>query len=303
MEKTVMAEKLKDVWDFVYKDGESKEQPVIILGPSGSEKTKLRMYAYGGLIGRIPTGTGKCRLLSEAYKKYLSDSQDVEKLEEMFQKENENDLLFSEAYLKLAVKAAENRFTKGNKTKDKNPRERSIQTRIVKKYMSEGTGCCVIDMEFHVTKQKKMEKHSRADIVVFDEEKGFGLIELKYNNESCDNLDEHCNDYNKICSDRKISEKNEAELIRRAEYLADYGLIDSRYYEKMMEIKNSGSAIGFWYGFLFVGGGKNRSADLVERMGKAADEEACRFLYVEDIDDAIDLRYGKMESYAEFINE
>lgn len=38
MGKTVMAEKLKDVWDFVYKDGESKEQPVIILGPPAAKK-------------------------------------------------------------------------------------------------------------------------------------------------------------------------------------------------------------------------------------------------------------------------
>lgn len=296
MEKKVLIEKIKDARNFVFKDGENEEQPVIILGPSGSEKTKLRMYAYGGLIGTIPTGTENYGLLNQEYKKYLSNPQDVEKLEKMFQEEDKNGLLFSETYLELAVKAAKAKFTK----EGKNQKERNIQTQIVKKYMTEGTGWRVIDMEFRVPKQEEMEKHSQVDIVVFDEEKGFGLIELKYNNESCDNLDEHCNDYHKICSDKKISEKNEAELIRRAEYLAKFGLIDPRYYEKMKEIKNSGSPIGFWYGFLFVGGGKNRSTDLVKRMDKAADEEACRFLYVEDID-AIDLRYGKMESYAEFI--
>lgn len=301
-----MIEKLKHVWDFVYKDGENEEWPVVIVGPSGTkgEEEMLRMYAYGGRIGTIPMGTGKYGLLDRKYKNHLSNPQDAEKLEKMFQEEDKKGLIFSEAYLELAVKATKAKFTKAkSKPGGKSLKERNIQTQIVKQYMAEGTGWRVIDMEFRVPKQEEMEKHSQVDIVVFDEEKGFGLIELKYNNENCDNLDEHCNDYNKICSDRKISEKNEAELIRRAEYLANYKLIDSRYYEKMMEIKNSGSAIGFWYGFLFVGGGKNRSADLVKRMGKAADEEACRFLYVENIDDAIDLRYGKMESYAEFINE
>lgn len=293
-----MIEKLRDVRNFVFKDGESEEQPVVILGPSGSEKTKLRMYAYGGLIGTIPTGTENCGLLNPEYKKYLSNPQDAEKLEKMFQEEDKNGLLFSKTYLELAVKAAKAKFTK----EGKNQKERNIQTQIVKKYMAEGAGWRIIDMEFRVPKQEGMEKHSQADIVVFDEEKGFGLIELKYNNESCDNLDAHCNDYHKVCFDEKISEKNEVELIRRAGYLAGYGLMDSRYYDRMKEIKDSGSAIGFWYGFLFVGGGKSRSADLVKRMGKAADEEACRFLYAEDID-AIDLRYGKMKSCEEFIND
>lgn len=302
MEKAILIEKIKGAHDFVFKNGAEEEQPVIIFGPSGSEKTKLRLYACGGLIGRIPTKTGKYRLLSTAYKKYLPDSQDEEKWDELFQSEDQNSLLFSEAYLELAVKAAKARFSKEDKTKSKNSKERNIQTRIVKEYMKKETGWCVVDMEFRVPKQEKMEKPSQTDIVVFDEEKGFGLIELKYNNKSCANLDIHCNDYDQICSDRKIREKIEAELIRRAKYLADYKLINSRYYYKMEEIKNSGSAIGFWYGFLFVGGGKNGSIDLVKKMGNAADQPECRFLYVEDID-AIDLKYEKMESYEEFINE
>lgn len=59
--------------DFLLKyefyDGERMDCPIVIVGPSGSSPTTmLRVYAYGGMIGRVATRTGHSHL-AEAEKK------------------------------------------------------------------------------------------------------------------------------------------------------------------------------------------------------------------------------------------
>ena len=46
------------------------ENPYVVVGPAGGD-SRLRIYCYGGLVGKIGDGESSSELMSETYAKYL----------------------------------------------------------------------------------------------------------------------------------------------------------------------------------------------------------------------------------------
>ena len=70
---------IKNLQRFEFYDGERLECPIAVVGPDGSSPTMLRVYAYGGNIGRIATIHSKkstyTRLTKEKeYANYLGEN-------------------------------------------------------------------------------------------------------------------------------------------------------------------------------------------------------------------------------------
>ena len=331
---TVINELLK----YEFNDGERTECPIVVLGPDGSTTTMFRIYAYGGLIGRIATGYGKTHLaenknysryLSE---KYLSNDDEIDKrylrcMNDKYVRLENDRIEYSESmvcsklrtrleeildepydwyldypeYLDLILKAVEKKFMNTGKKLG----ERRIETAIVKRHMKKDAKAdwCVIDMEYTVSKKlNPAGKKFNPDIVVFDNIRGFGFIELKYDNKSADNLPEHYDDVQNIIRDKEAVQKITKELKRRSSYLRDYGLIDDTLYKSMQNSHN------LWQGFLFVGGKRENTVNLVKNSAKFGKDQNCRFAFYPydekhsaDCIGKIKLDYQSMQTYDEFI--
>ncbi len=290
MEKT----KVKVIVDFLrnYADNESGEKPIVIAPPCLGEPNKLRVYAYGGEIGRIagPHPNAKCSLLSEAYFKYIKDQEEKDKLVRLINANSTERLLMMSDYIKLATKAAKIRY-KG--------KERSVETEILKKFMKRGKrDWCVVDMEFFPSKQLfPSEQHKirngKPDLVVYDYKKNqFGVVELKYNNQSVDNIGKHLKDF-KFISDN--SKKFNNEMIRRVSWLEEFGLI-----ENITDGFNLNNHV--WYGFLFVGEDPEKSKKIAKSLQKKKDYEKAHFRYVQSVDalEKCGLSYDSMETFEQF---
>lgn len=286
-----LQEKVKKLLEYKFNN---KEEPIVIVGPDGTRKTMLRVYAYGGRIGRI--GKTTTHLASPAYAKleYLDEAQELREILGDKSKSMEMDC---DDYLKLILKAAEKRFG-----------ERKIQTEIVKQHMKKepNSDWCIVDMEYTVsTKDENGKKEIfKPDLVVFDKKEGFGLIELKYNGKSTDNLEKHYDDFKKIDSNKERDIIKE--LKRRCEYLSVYGLIDSDIYKKISDIykkiekPNTSQKRIFWQGFLFVGEEPEDARREVQKL--EINDERCRFAFYSDVK-KMDLSYNAMKNYKDFIGQ
>ena len=177
--------------NYEFYNGERTESPIVVLGPDGSKKTMFRIYAYGGLIGRIATGRGEtCLAEDKEYPKYLGedwlakgDETDrkylqymnerhvqleysgieytertvCSKLREQLKKmldEKWGGWYFatgSAEYLDLILKAAEKKFMKTGKALG----EQRVRTAIVRQHMKRDAedGWCVIDMAYKVLRK------------------------------------------------------------------------------------------------------------------------------------------------------
>ena len=190
----------------------------------------LRAYAYGGQIGRIATdGRDSSLAKSREYPNYLSeayfsegneiDRKYLEYMEERYAQREDaykgdslceklsyrlRELLHEpwdwglteSEYLDLILKAAQKKFTK----KGGDLGERRIQTAIVKQHMKKDPedGWCVVDMQYTVKEELSQSKIFTPDMVVFDKNRGFGFIELKYADASTGNLGKHYTDTRNI---------------------------------------------------------------------------------------------------------
>lgn len=339
---------ISELRKYEFDDGKAVESPIVVLGPQGGKRiTMLRVYAYGGLIGRISTGKGKMHLAEDkGYLKYLSkeyltqddDKKYLEDMNEKYIRQEVSEAGYSSAdynticgklqkrleeildepcdfylkpssysaeYIDLILKAAKKKFTNENGTI---PGERQIETAIVKRHMKKDTdeGWCVVDMEYTVPKELSVSgKEFTPDIIVFDTHEGFGLIELKYDNKSTDNMNKHYNDVQnliKLIKDEEAVQKIIKELERRSSYLRNYDLIDDTLYQSM---KNSHK---LWQGFLFVGGEREDTVKLVKsKEALFGKEQNCRFAFYpydeqqsDDCIDKIELKYSSMKTYKEF---
>ena len=77
MDEQKKKELITDLLGFTVKIDETEEKPIIIMGPDGSKnKNKLRIYAYGGQIGAIPTldahPSSEFGLADKGYAKFAS---------------------------------------------------------------------------------------------------------------------------------------------------------------------------------------------------------------------------------------
>lgn len=331
---TVINELLK----YEFDGGGGTECPIAVLGPDGSKATMFRIYAYGGLIGRIATGRGKTHLAeNKNYSKYLreeylsndnkSDKRYLRRMNEKYVGLENRGIEYSESlicselqtqlgemldetqscclnnsvYLDLILKAVEKKFM----NTDKKLRERRIETAIVKQHMKKDAkaGWCVIDMEYTVSqKLNPAGKKFNPDIVVFDKNRGFGFIELKYDNKSVDNLPKHYNDVQNIIKNKEAVKNITEELKRRSSYLKDYGLINDTLYQSMQNSNN------LWQGFLFIGGKRESIVNLVQNQIKISKNPNCRFAfypydekYGAGCIDKIKLDYQSMQTYDSFI--
>ncbi len=330
MEEKDVKQEVQELLNYTFTDEGTEEQPIVVVGPQGSTPTTmLRVYAYGGRIGRVATRDSDYnQLAAKAYAEHLKKA-DMNYLQEMFRKypkleerpgENpgeklsgelekmlklgtgneKHELLCNPEYLDLILKAAKIRFLK----KEGEKQERRIQTKIVKTYMSEkqNDGWCIVDMEFAMVEEKeedkKKSKQFKPDIVVFDQEKGFGLVELKYENKSAKNLEKHYIDsWQALASGQKDAWAGELE--KRCGFLVQYGLMNPELYEKCKGVK------AMWYGFLFVGGKKAEAVQLTKNLAQehpeARQDENCRFWHFPEDDlEHMDLRFDSAYTYEEF---
>lgn len=212
---------------------------------------------------------------------------------------------FSAEYIDLILKAAKKKFENNNKDKGKTLGERQIETAIVKRHMKKGpeAGWCVVDMEYTVPKELSPSgKGFTPDIVVFDAHEGFGLIELKYDSRSMDNMGKHYDDVQNLIKDEEAVQKITKELKRRSSYLRNYGLINDTLYKSMQKPHK------LWQGFLFVGGERKDTVKPVKNYKKFSQDQNCRFAfypydkkYNDDCIDKIQLDYQSMQTYKDFI--
>ncbi|WP_289301003.1 hypothetical protein [Sporofaciens musculi] len=291
-----------------YQVCDAAQCPIVVVGPDGTKKSMLRIYAYGGCIGRIATRKNDCNRLSNdrGYAKYLrnlSEDRDgvylkhmeytyaeefektkgdnfCEKLSNKLQEIQDGQdgrLLFdiSPLYVELIVKAAEKRFTKESGDLG----EMAIRTAIARQHMKKDASSlwCIIDMEYAVTISiSPLKRQFKPDIVVYDKDNGFGLIELKYANDSKENCVKHYEDFQAVIQDAAACGQIVKELKRRSWYLWEYGLISDTHYKHMMNSENP----RLWQGFLFVGGGRNEVMNTIENIkNKFIISENCRFAY------------------------
>lgn len=232
--------------------------PIVIVGPDGTKRTKLRVYAYGGRIGRIGTNIGENEPAGTAYVKYLIDENEKKVLENGLDYLGDKGKI--DTYLNVILKAAEKRFTKAKGIR----KERCVESEIVKNHMKVEEEWCIVDMEFHMTFSDK--ERQTVDLVVLDGKEGFGLIELKYNNENCDNLGDHYKAYSKVNSEPECKKDIVNEIKRRMEVCKKYGLIEGKCVEDALDGNLDGKDV--WYGFLFVGGGKEEAIEIVNKKNK-----------------------------------
>ena len=141
----------------------------------------------------------------------------------------------------------------------------------------------------------KTTRSPRFDLVVYSsEDKSIGIVELKVDNENCQNLLGH---YEHMCH---IASKKEFvnEMIRRTEILKKYKVIDTDI--------SIASDKKVWFGYLFVGGDENDSRNKIKKeLGSIKDISSdCKFLYVKDVASLkkTGLIYKKMQSFDEFTN-
>ena len=109
-------------------------------------------------------------------------------------------------------------------------------------------------------KTNENSTRGRVDLVVYDKEyKSFGIIELKSNNKSCDNLEKHFSDYYIIANSVK-SQDIKLEFCRKMKYLMHYEFI-----EKISDIDlEEAIKQPIWKAFLFIDGNSSQSKKLFD---------------------------------------
>ena len=285
-------------------------KPIVIVGPDFTDKNKLRVYVNGGLLGKVYIGNRanvRSELIDEEYDNSFLKTGKLNKLIEYAKKNSlENEVIVSPEYLEMAIKAIENKFAKKSrniKTTEDNEKERHVEARIVKKYMNTTKNWAIVDMEVQFPKSyfENVEfsagttKAPRFDLVVINE-KGLGIIELKVNNENCDNMLSH---YEHMTYVHDNPENFSKEFERRIEILGKYELISQKTFQQYKNLLKQGE-LPLWCGFLFIGGGKEGAQQIAKKLDGKEKVKDIKFMYYDDYDLA-ELNINEMVSYEEFI--
>lgn len=200
-------------------------------------------------------------MLNTDYDEYLLQKGKLKEIIDLATKNHtENNTFISPAYLENAIEAIEAKFSAKEKKDTVNAiKERYIETAIVRKHMKSNMQWSVIDMEtqfpknyfLNATFSKGTTKSPRFDLIVINET-GFGIVELKVNNENCNNMQSH---YEHMTYVLKYPEKFRQEFQRRLEILKKFELINQETVSMYKKLLDYGE-IPLWCGFLFVGGKK-----------------------------------------------
>lgn len=279
---------------------------IIITAPDCSDTSKLRVYANGGLIGKIYVGNhsnGGSKLISRGYYRYSEGDGNKTKLENIVCRSTDTlKTLVSNEYIEACKYAVEKRFgKKKGDMSDQGEKERHVQTRIVKEFMTRGEDWCVVDMEMQCPQHwfdgnhfsKNTTKQPRFDMIVVNEN-GIGIIELKVNNDNADNMESHYEHMEFLLRDMRGQGFFIDEIKRRIKILGENMLVNA-------DVANF-TLDRVWCGFLFVGGELSKSKELIEPFRGRRCVDDLRFLYYPEYDiRALDM--GKMLSFDDFMKQ
>ncbi|MCR4938418.1 MAG: hypothetical protein K5987_09725 [Lachnospiraceae bacterium] len=231
-----------------------KDERTVVMAPKigdskGNFNTKLRMYSYGGRILELSTTRcAKCCYLPDD--KYIPTGSDIKSGSTPYEE-------ITEDSIREAISLARIRANEGKKTYE----ERSVETALIyKNRQQEDPSAIIIDMEFNCPKDwlgnvvsmrnNKVSTTGKPDLVIYDKEsKSFGIVELKYKNKSCGNMEKHFVDFTNIVKSHKVG-RIKAEFRRKINYLEHYGFIPEIPEMDLDKAENT----DIWMAFLFVDG-------------------------------------------------
>ena len=301
---------------------ESIDNEIVIVAPDYTHKNKMRIYKNGGLFGKIAHRENfknlNSELMTKKYEKYCSNES---KLREFIDSaNNEEDIIktfYQKEYLELAQNALNNKW---KKEKNDKPKERNIETKIMRKFMNSNNGFITIDMEMACPKkwfqdmikdseikkiQEKLEhkkikltKIPRFDIISFSHD-GIGIIELKVDNENTENISSHYAHMKYILNNNNTKTSFLNEIKRRLYYLKKYELVNEKiineYENKIFENQE------IWCGFLYVGGERKEIIEeIVTELGNYEAINKLRFMYCSNFEE---IDFSKWLTYRSFIDE
>jgi len=258
------------------------DSDIVITGPDCTDPGKLRIYANGGLIGKLYVGdrkNGVTELISSEYCKYPKPEGGNKELKNLVAAPGDAvATLASNKYIEACKKSVEARF--GEKT-SQGEKERHVQTRIVKRFMENGDNWCVVDMEVQCPKKwfagnhfsKGTTAQPRFDMIVLNRD-GIGVIELKVDNDNTDNMNSHYEHMTYLLDNSDCQTLFLDEMNRRITIMNKHGLL----------CKNAAAfpQNKIWCGFLFVGGGIDGSKELVKQFKGKPGVNHLKFLYCPD---------------------
>lgn len=271
-----------------------KKDRIFICGPNDKE-TRLRVYAYGGLLCQLPVAPeSDMDLLSPDYlKNYLSEKPSLfAALQKLSGNDEKMDFLLDN--LDDLMLCTNRRFTSTKGTE----KERNQQTTISRAHtdFSRHRGTVVCDFQFGVP---EAIVQAEFDLVTFSpSEKVFTLVEYKCNARACqgeNGLAKHAADMLN-CMDQ-ASDWCKQELLRRLDYMRDYGLLQ-HWPEELEHLTPDLRAA-----FLFTPGeglrDREKAAALCEKHIPA--DKRKKFLYCfADSPESVDL--SDMQSWETFSN-
>lgn len=210
---------------------ELKEDPyVFICGPSygntkKTPKTKLRVYAHGGVLCELPTTQRAAITL--CHENYFKDELSLRGSFNGLQNKEAAEKFLRDHRDKL-VEIMGKRFT----SKGKSPEERNQQTIIARAHtdFSQHDGTVVCDFESSLPKSMGQPNF---DLVTFSMDKTdsgvFTLVEYKCNADACKNeksgLKKHAEDMLNCINDSTSNHWCKKEVLRRLGYMCRYGLL------------------------------------------------------------------------------
>ena len=236
-----------------------EEMELVIMAPT-SPKCGYRIYKNGGRLADVKK-TKVVFLADKGYKEYINrvieNTNRFYKLKTFFETVDYNSLIDDidlKWFLNQCVKVVE----KWSEAEIQTHEERKLETELIfcnRKCQKE----MLIDMEFNITPWKNScitrygkcvikgisQRGGRVDLVAYDANNGFGLIELKYNCKSMNNLGKHFGDFDGVKNSIKKEEIIE-ELIIRLDSLSSTGVYDITLDTPVKE--------ELWFGFLLIGG-------------------------------------------------
>lgn len=295
--KFQMQDIINSIKEFRNKTGRN----IAICGPRMGEEiienrsNLLRVYSYGGLVAEfgISKSDNLCiKFLDKEYAKedvYISGKGQIflSKILDTAKSERRKKYVLTKThYWQYASEAAENKYTTVIKeTGARIPKERNIESHIIERYINRRLSpFSIFDMEFFspVSWKEKYNISGKPDLICFDEKNGFGLLELKYNNQACDGksgLKKHFTDLNAVIKGPGLSALV-TELKRRVKICQEYRIMNSAICSKILNMDDNQPA--FWMGFLFV---NDDGSDPRPKIRAANIQEPAKIMCVRNLKD------------------
>ncbi len=305
--------KRKEVIDFLRKynlDSTDYKSRVVLAAPAHGNPNEIRVYMNGGNVGKIAINengvtTGiNSKQYSNKHKGIVPGVVHILEKNSGSNELSRLDALMDPDYLKYAQEATTTYSVKNDNDSDK---ERTIET-LIMDYRNQQSGNASIDMEMQYSVRdhfgwtrkkepghkylstmayKKQEWYNeedllpdltetrspRVDLMVLNDN-GIGFVELKVDNENCQNLSSHIIHMNYILSHQEVFIKD---ANRRLSALKKYGLLEP---EMTPNIEKWERDHQIWCGILFVGK-KDRLSEAKRMVKKELNTQNIRCCFVD----------------------